>query len=179
MTGKTTRKTPEEQAAKSAQDAMEAMLAVGRETMETALKTGVEAAAEGYEKMVAFGKGQIENSAEGYRKAAVLGKENLETFNAVAEAMSAGMEAYSAEFVKSVREATEQNLAFVNKALAVKTPQEFAALQVEAMTKGLDAALARSVELNKITTATMARCVGPLKARFDRAVETMSHPFAA
>lgn len=178
MTTKT-RKTPDETGTKTAPDALEAMMATGRETMETVLKATVEAATEGYDKAVAYGKGQMETAADGYKKAATFSKDNFETFSAVAEAATAGFEAYSAELVKAAKAATEQNVAFVNKAFAVKTPQELANLQMEAVTKGLDTAFARSVELNKIAAETMARCVGPVKARIDSAVVDFARPFAA
>ena len=57
MTTKT-RKTPDDTGVKTAQEALEAMMATGRETMETMLKASVETATESYEKAVAFGKGQ-------------------------------------------------------------------------------------------------------------------------
>ena len=64
MTTKT-RKTPDDTGVKTAQEALEAMMATGRETMETMLKASVETATESYEKAVAFGKGQMETSADG------------------------------------------------------------------------------------------------------------------
>lgn len=178
MTAKT-RKTPDETGAKTTQDALEAMMATGRETMETVFKAAVEAATEGYDKTVAYSKGQMETAADGYKKAATVSKDNFETFSAVAEAMTAGFEAYSAELVKAAKSATEQNVSFVNKALTVKTPQELANLQMEVVTKGLDTAFAQTVELNKIAADTMARCVGPVKARIDSAVVDLARPFAA
>ena len=180
MTAKT-RKTADEtgtRTAHSAQDALEAMMATGRDTMETVLKATVDAATEGYDKAVAYGKGQMESSAEGYKKAASIGKDNFETFTAVASAMTAGYEAYSAGLAKAAKTATEENVAFVNKALAAKTPQEFAATQMEAATRGLDAAFAQTVELNKIAAETLARCVGPVKARIDSVVVDFARPFA-
>lgn len=178
MTTKT-RKTPDETGVKTAQEALEAMMATGRETMETMLKASVDAATEGYEKAVAFGKGQMETSADGYKKAAAFGKDNFETFSAVAGALTTGFESYSAEMAKAAKAATEQNAAYVNKALAARTPQEFATLHMEAVTKGIDTAFAQGVELNKIAADTMARCVGPVKARIDTAVVDFSRPFAA
>jgi hypothetical protein len=50
---------------------------------------------------------------------------------------------------------------------------------MEAVTKGVDVALAETVELNKIAADTMARCVGPVKARIDSAVVDFARPFAA
>jgi hypothetical protein len=173
-----TRKTTEE-GAKTAQDTFEAMFVTGRETLETVLKASVDAASEGYEKAVAFSKGQMETSGEGYRKAATVGKENFETFNAVAGAMTAGFEAYSTELVKAAKAMTEQNVALVNKVATARTAQDLASIQMEAMTKGLDAALAQTVEFNKIAAETMARCVGPVKARIDTAVVDFARPFAA
>ena len=178
MTTKT-RKTPDDTGVKTAQEALDAMMATGRETMETMLKASVETATESYDKAVAFGKGQMETSAEGYKKAAAFGKENFDTFSAVAGALTAGFEAYNAEFAKAARTVTEHNVAYVNKVLAARTPQEFATLNMEAVTKGIDAAFAESVELNKIAADTMARCVGPVKARIDSAVVDFARPFAA
>ena len=178
MTTKT-RKTPDDTGAKTAQEALEAMMATGRETMETMLKASVDAATESYEKAVAFGKGQMETTADGYKKAAAFGKDNFETFSAVAGALTAGFEAYSAEMAKAAKAATEMNVAYVNKALAARTPQEFATLHMEAVTRGIDTAFAEGVELNKIAADTMARCVGPVKARIDTAVVDFARPFAA
>ena len=178
MTAKT-RKTPDDTGAKAATDTMEAMMATGRETMETMLKASVDAATEGYDKAAAFGKAHLETAADGYRKAATFGKENFDTFTAVAEAMTSGFEAYSAALVKGAKAATEENVAFVHKALSARTPQEFATLQMEAVTKGLDAALSQTAELNKIAADTMARSVGPVKARIDSAVVDFARPFAA
>jgi hypothetical protein len=173
------RKTADEMGVKTAQEALEAMMAAGRETMETVLKAGVDAATDSYEKAVAFGKGQMETTADGYKKAAAFGKENFETFSAVAGALTAGFEAYSAELAKVARTATEHNVAYINKALTARTPQDFATLHTETVTRSVDAALAGTVELNKIAADTMVRCAGPVKARIDTAVVDFARPFAA
>jgi phasin family protein len=166
-------------AAMAAAEAMDTMMAAGKETAEAAVKAGTEAATEAYEAAVSFGENQFRKSAEGYKTATAFGKENLASVNAVASAVTSGMEAYGEQVASYTKAAASENLELVNKLMSAKTPEELAALQMEAVTRSVDRMVGQSIALNKILAETWMQSAAPVKARMDAAMQAFSKSFAA
>lgn len=166
-------------AAMAAADALDTMMAAGRETAEAAVKAGTEAATEAYETAISLGDSQIRKSADGYKAATQFGKDNLTSVNAVASAVTSGMEAYGEQVASYTKTAASENLELINKLLAAKTPEEVAALQMEAVTRSVDRMVGQSIALNKIVAETWMQSAAPVKARMDAAMQAFSKSFAA
>lgn len=171
-------KTPVDEANEAAGEALEAMVSAGRDTFETMMKTGMDAYVEGYEKAVALGAGQVGNQNATYERATAMGKENIETATAVATAMRAGFEAMSHMFVENLKETTAFNVDYFTRLASAKSPQDFAAIQMEAATKTVDRAVADTVAFNKIAAETFTNTVTPVKMRLDKMVESVMRPAA-
>ena len=168
-----------EAAARAAADALDGMVAAGKESAEAAIKAGTEAASEAFGTAAALGESQFRKSSEGYKAATRFGKENLASMNAVASALTAGMEAYGEKVAGYAKAATSDNLELMGRFMAAKSPEEVATLQMEALTRSIDRAVSQSVELNRIVADAWVRSAAPMKARFDAAMQAVSKTFAA
>jgi len=109
-------------------------------------------------------------------------KSAAKTIDAMSEAtaeMTAGMEAYGKKFAHFAKTAAAENVETMGRLFAARTPQEFATVQIEAMTRSVDRAVAQSVELNKIAVDTYVNSTKPMRAQFDTAVAAFVKPFGA
>ncbi len=103
---------------------------------------------------------------------------SFDAVNASATAMTAGFEAYGKKMASFAKTAASENVETLGRLFAAKTPQEFAAAQVEAVTRSVDLAVEQSVELNKIATDTLVKSSAPIRSQVDAAVETFVVPHA-
>jgi phasin family protein len=179
MTAKTMKDKGPEAAAKAAAETIEAMMAVGKENAEAAVKAGADAATEAYETAVSFGEAQMKKSTEGYKTATKFGKDNIASMSAAAAAVTTGMEAYGEQVAAYVKTAADQNFEMAGKFMSAKTPEEFAALQLEAATKSVDRVVNQSVALNKIVADMWMQSAAPMKERFDAAMQAFTKAYAA
>lgn len=168
-----------EAAAQAAAETLDAMMAAGKETTEAAVKAGTDAAAEVFDNAVAMGESQLRKTSEGYKAASKLGKDNLASINAVASAVTAGMEAYGEQVASYAKTAAGENLELMGKFMSAKTPEELAALQMQAVTSSVDRAVSQSVALNRILAETWMQSAAPMKSRMDAAMQAFSKSFAS
>jgi hypothetical protein len=63
--------------------------------------------------------------------------------------------------------------------MSAKTPEEFAALQIEAISKSEDRVVSHSVEMNKIVADMWMQSTAPVKERYDAAMQAFTKSFAA
>jgi len=172
------KKTPAESLAEAAEKVVEAAAESSREAIETMTKAGAGAMADAFDKASLLGAGQFGKSSEAYETAVALGKRNLETVSAMMEAVNAGIEAYNSRVLDGWMSATTANLAAYEKMMGAKSPQDAAAVQMEAFSKLAERSVSEAVELNKIAVETMAKASAPVKARLDEAFETVAKPAA-
>ncbi|MFQ5954468.1 MAG: phasin family protein [Kiloniellales bacterium] len=104
---------------------------------------------------------------------------SFDAVNASAAAMTAGIKAYGKKLASYAKTAASENVETMGRLLAAKTPQEFAAVQIEALSRSVDLAVAQSVELNKIATDTFVKTTAPVRSQMDAAVEAFVKPFQA
>jgi len=168
-----------EAAAKAAAEALDSMMAAGKETAEAALKAGSEAATDAFETAAAIGESQLKRSTEGYKAAATFGKDNIASMNAVAGAVTAGMEAYGETVARFAKTVANENLELMGRFMSAKTPEEVAALQMEAVTRSVDRAVSQTVELNRIVAETWMQSAAPVRQRMDAAMQAASKTFTA
>ena len=89
-------------------------------------------------------------------------KQGLDTFFAVSEAAWTGMEAFRAQATSYVSDAYAENLVLAQKSLSVKTPQEFAELQLAQATNTINGVTAHSAKVNKIAADTAKKVLEEL-----------------
>jgi phasin family protein len=179
MTTKTMKDKGPEAAAKAATETLEAMMAVGKQNAEAAVKASAEAAAEAFDTATGFGETSMKKSAEGYKAATKFGKDNIASMNAAASAMTTGMEAYGEKMAGYMKTVADENFEMAGKFMSAKTPEEFAALQIEAVSKSVDRVVNTSVEMNKIVSDMWMQSSAPMKERFDAAMQAFTKAYAA
>ncbi|GEM_PF-1611118 len=163
--------------AEAAAETIETLASVSQETLKTAMNMGAEAAAEGYKNAAAMGKEQMDVTKTSYDKLMTYGKDNLEAVSAASSAAVAGAEAYYEQVMSFSKESTTEGMDVLQKVFAAKTPQEFIDLQIEAVNKSLNQAIAQTTKLNKIATDTAVKTFEPVKSRVDGTVESFVKPF--
>ena len=60
---------------------------------------------------------------------------------------------------------------------AVKSPQEFLDIQLEAADKSVTRVVSQTTKMNQIATESMTKACDPIKARMDEAMETFVRPY--
>ncbi len=165
MTAKTakTAKNSTDAATKAAETAMDA----SREVFENAVKAGTDAASKMFEQANTVGMNNAEKTAEVYEQATEFGRENMDAFNAMTNAMTAGFEVYSKRMVESFKAASAFNMSCMEKLDTTKTPQEFASIQMETMTESMERSVSEAIELNQMALETMNKSTAPIKDRVE------------
>ena len=163
----------------AATETAEQIAAAGKETLETVMKMGTEATAEGYKNAAAFSKEQLQMARDSYGKATVYGKDNLDAMSESAAAVVAGWEAYYEGVVDYTKVAMAENMDMMQRFFSVKTPQEFMDLQIEATNKAVNRVVSQSTKMNQIAADTVTKAFEPIKGRIDSAVDVLVKPYAA
>lgn len=166
-------------AADAAAETIETIASVGQETLKTAMNMGADAASEGYKNASAYGKEQMDVAKVGYDKLMSYGKDNIVAVEEASSVAVAGAEAYYEQLVDYTKKATAENMDLLQKAFAVKNPQDFFDLQVEAVNKSVNRVIAQTTKLNKIATDTAVKSFEPVKGRVDGAVDSFVKPFVS
>ena len=119
------------------------------------------------------------NDANPAQEAAKSAAQTVDAMSVSATEVTAGMESYGQKMSAFAKSAAAENVETMGRLFAAKTPQEFATVQFEALTRSVDRAVAQSVELNKIAVDTYVKSTKPVRAQLDTAVATFLKPFAA
>ncbi len=105
--------------------------------------------------------------------------QTVDAMSLAATEMTAGMEAYGKKMAAFAKTAAAENVEAMGRLFAAKTPQDFATVQIEALTRSVDRAVAQSVELNKIAVDTYVKSTKPVRAQLDTTVAAFVKPFEA
>ncbi len=159
--------------------AAEKIAAAGKETLETAVKTGSETAEKSYRSATAAGKEQIHLASDSYNRALSAGRDNLDAVSEAATAAVSGWEAYCEGLIDCTRTAAASHLDVMQRFFTVKTPQEFLDLQIESTKLAVSRAVDQSTRLNGIAADAMTRTLEPIKRRVDSTVEAFTRPVGA
>lgn len=144
------------------------------ETLETVMKLGAEAATEGYKGAAAHGQDQIDMAKVGYHKAVSYGKNNLDVLSEASALAIAGVEACFGEMADWTGTAMAENLDLMQRMFAVKSPQEFFNVQVEAANKSAKRMIGQTTKISQIATESMTKAYTPIKAHMDEVMETFT-----
>ena len=158
---------------------MEAMASASKETVETFVKAGNDAAAQGYEKAFAFGQEHADAATKGYEQVAAFGKENVEAAVAAGAVATKGVEALNAEIMDFTKGFMAEQMAAFNKIMTVKSPNEMIELQNEFAKTSFNAVIARSTKIGEMTAKVANEAFAPVNARANAAMESFAKPFVS
>ena len=111
--------------------------------------------------------------------AKTVGAANLD---AMAEASAVAIDsaqACIAEMADYARNSVASGFDLVERLSAVKTPQEFVAIQIEAGKDSVNRAVAQTTKINRMVGDSMIRASAPLSARANETMEVLLKPYAA
>jgi len=163
-------------------DAFEAAETV-KETVETVVKAGTDAAKASYEQALQMTKEQVEKASQnffkGYGEFASLGKENLEALVQSSTIAVRGAESFGKEWMGFAQAVAEQNVAAFQSLVAARTFKEVVELQNTWAKKAFDTAVVESTRLSEMGVKTANDAFEPIKARVNVNVEKLFKPVAA
>ncbi len=178
MTAKKKTVNPAAQAAEQ----VEAAVAVGKETVEAAVKAG----AMNYEKAVAATREQVEAAVKagaemfnGYGDVAGFGKENIDAVMATGAVLSKGLQDLNKAWFALAQDALEQNVAATKKILGSKSVVEVVEIQSDLAKAGYDKAMIESRRLSDMSIKLAEEASAPIAGRVNTAMEVFTKPFAA
>ena len=168
--------------AMQAAEQVEAVVAVGKETVEAAVKAG----AMNYEKVVATTREQVEAAVnagaemfKGYEDVAGFGKQNIDAIMATSAVLSKGMQDLNKAWFALAQEALEQNVAATKRILGSKSVVEVVEIQSDLAKASYDKAMTESRKLSDMSIKLAEEASAPIASRVNTAMEAFSKPFAA
>ncbi len=173
----TMKKTTNSDTEQATAEAVETMASIGKETLDTVMKFGTDAAAEGYKNAAVYGQEQLDMTKTAYDKAISYGKDNMEAMSQASALAIAGAEVCFTEMADYTRTAMAEKLDLMQRMFAVKSPQEFLDIQLEAADKSVTRVVSQTTKMNQIATESMTKACDPIKARMDEAMETFVRPY--
>jgi phasin family protein len=170
-------------AAKTAQDTLEAVAAAQKKTFEEAFQAGTDAFTKGYEQFYATAREQMDKAQksafENLDQFADFGRENVEAMIVSGNIVAKGVEVVGKEIAAFAQKQAEANMAAAKKLGAVKNPQEFLDLQTALAKAAFDEIVAETTKLQDMSTQVSNEAAQPINDRINKAVETFAKPIAA
>jgi phasin family protein len=155
----------------------------GKETVESMMKAGSEAAQKGYAQAVQMTKEQVEKTSEAmfksYDQINTFGKENLEAVVASGSIVAKGVENLSKEVFALAQSSFETSMNLAKAFMGVKSVREAVDLQSELSRTQFDKLMADSAKLTELSMKVANEAFQPIQARFNVAFERMMKPVAA
>ena len=162
---------------------VEAAVAANKETMETVMKAGTQAATKGYEQAIAIAQEQVEKASESlfkrYDEVASFGKENVDAYVLSGTLIAKGVESMGKELMSMAQSAVETNVATTKALFGAKTVREVIDLQTEFSRSAFDNFVAESAKLTEMSMNLANDAIEPIQARMNVTVEKLLKPVAA
>ncbi len=172
-------------AAKATETATAAMNA-GKETLESAVKVGVEAASKNYEQAVTATKEQVEAAVKagedffkGFEGVTAFGKDNLNAFMATSTLLAEGMRDLNKAWFDLAQDSLERNTVATKAVLECKSVNDLADVQNDLMKKNIDKAVAEGRKISDMSMKLAEEASAPLNSRVAAAMEKVTKPLAA
>lgn len=160
----------------------EGAASAGKETVETVMKAGTQAATAGYDQAVALTKEQVERTSKamfkGYGDFASLGQDNVDAMVRSGTIMAKGLEVLGNEMMAFARTSMEDNVAATKALFGVKSVRELVDMQTEYTRKNMNQFLAESAKLTELSVKVANEAMEPIQARVNVAVEKIMKPQA-
>ncbi len=107
------------------------------------------------------------------------GAANLDALAEASAHAIEGVQACVAEMTAYTRAAMTRNFDLIERLSAVATPQELAAVQIEAGKETVNSAVAQTTKIGRIVGDTAVKASAPLNARANAAMEPYLRPYTA
>ena len=167
-------------------ETIEAAVAAGKETVETVVKAGTDAAQQGVDKAVAMSKEQVNVAAEAgneviksYEEAVGFSKESIDAVVAANVSLVKGLQALNAQIFGLAKVSLEKNAEATKQIFACKTPEEFFALQNDIVKANYDDVVVEFQKISELTTKVAEESVAPITKQVNDAVEKFTKQLAA
>ena len=165
---------------------VEAAMAASKETVETVVKAGTEAATKGYEKAVAMSKEQVEaavkagnDAYKGYEEVVSYNKENVEAVLVAGTTFVSGMQEMNKAFYSLAQASMEDSVAATKKMMTCKSLNDVIAIQSDLAKANYEKALAESRKFSDMGVKLAEEAASPIAGRVSVTVEKITKPLAA
>ena len=111
--------------------------------------------------------------------AKTVGAANLDALAEASALAIDGAQACIAEMADYARGSVATGFDLVERLSAVKTPQEFVAIQIEAGKESVNRAVAQTTKINRMVGDSVIKASAPLNARANETMEVLLKPYAA
>ena len=171
---------------KTAAKQVEAAVAAGKETVETAVKVGTDAFAKGYESAMDATREQVDaavragaDAFQGYEEVVAFGKDNVEAVMESSAILAKGAQEFNKAWFDLAQVSVDQNVAATKALLGCKTVKELAEVQSGLATRNYDTLVADGRKLSDMSVKLAEDVARPVNARVNAAMDKLSKPVAA
>ncbi|MCP5368887.1 MAG: phasin family protein [Hyphomicrobiales bacterium] len=165
---------------------VDAVVAASKESVESAVKAGAEAATKNYEKVVSLTKEQVDVAAKAgvdafknYGEFAAYGQAGMDAMVKSGVVLAKGLQDLNKVWFDMAQASMEMNVANAKALFSCKDPAEALKLQTEMARAGYDRLMADGQKVTDLSVKLATEVSAPFVGQFNKAVETMSKPFAA
>ena len=171
--------------AQTAAKQVEAAVAAGKESVETAVKVGTDAFAKGYENAVAASREQVDaavkagtDAFQGYEDVVSFGKDNVEAVMESSTILAKGVQEFNKIWFDLAQASVDQNIAATKALLGCKTVKEMTEVQSGLAAKNYDALVTDSRKLSDMSAKLAEEIAKPVNARVNAAMDKLTKPLA-
>ena len=160
-----------ETAASSATKQVEDAVAIGKKTVEQAMK----ASTEGYEQAISMTKDQVEKASaaffKGYDEVATLNKQNVEAMVKAGDVLTKGCETVGKAYFDFAQASAEASVEATKAMMGAKTVKDFVDIQSDFARTSFDNFMAESSRLSEMTVKLANEAFAPLQAQVNATFE--------
>lgn len=154
-------------AAKQVEDAV----AVGKKTVEQAMK----ASTEGYEQAMSMTKEQVEKASaaffKGYDEVATLNKQNVEAMVKASDVLAKGAESVGKAYFDFAQSSAEASVEATKAMMGAKTVKDMVDIQSDYARTSFDNFMAESTRISEMTVKLANEAFAPIQAQVNAAFE--------
>ena len=174
----TTKNTKATFAAADSVKQMEDVVAVQKETIETVVRAGADAATKGVDKAVAMTKEQVEAAVKAgaiafknYEDMLQFGRENVEAVVKAGSIVAKGVQDLSHQWIVLAQASIDEQVAVGKALIGAKSIKEVVDLSSTVAKSGFDKLLAEGSKLSQVSSKLAEEALTPLTGRVSAAVE--------
>lgn len=169
-----------------AAEQVQAAVAAGKETVETAVKAGTEAATKGYEQALEITQEQVQaavkNSTDAfksYEDVAAFNKKNMDAVMASGSILAKGIQDLGQAWFGLAQASVESNVSAAKAVMACKTVPEMVEMQTDLARTNYDNFLQDGRKVSDLSAKVAESAVEPITDCVNAAVEKFTKPIAA
>lgn len=162
---------------------VETMVATGKDTLETVVKTSSDAATKGYEQALSLTKEQVAKQSDAFFKSydsvANFNKQNFDALTASTAIATKGLEDISTAWFGFTQSSVSQATDTLQALMSCKTLRDAVEIQNGFAKNSFDQLIAESAKLSEMSMKVTNEAIEPIKARVNSGVELAMKPLAA